>query len=81
LAERLRQSVQQCDVNGRRVTISIGLATLADLEHPLAAALFDAADLALYTAKAGGRNQVASYRDCHSRRHETPSAPTAAVNP
>ena len=80
LAERLRQSVQQRDVNGTRVTISVGLATLADPEHPLAAALFDAADFALYTAKAGGRNQVASYRDCHSRRHEAPSAPTAAVN-
>ena len=55
LAERIRTLVSEPDRDG--VTVSIGLATLDPL-RPEAAALFQAADAALYEAKRQGRNRV-----------------------
>jgi diguanylate cyclase (GGDEF)-like protein len=57
LAERLRAAIGDCRPQNLEVTISIGVATQwgGDLEF---APLFDAADRALYEAKAGGRDQV-----------------------
>jgi diguanylate cyclase (GGDEF)-like protein len=60
-AERIRLAVAEIPVSTRRgavaVTLSAGVAVLGD-ETPDLGALFDAADAALYAAKAAGRNRV-----------------------
>lgn len=58
VAERLRQSVSEAEIPGiERITVSVGIA-----EFPLSAAdgddLYDAADEAMYQAKAQGRNRT-----------------------
>jgi diguanylate cyclase (GGDEF)-like protein/PAS domain S-box-containing protein len=58
VSERLRHSVEQMEVDGLRVTISIGIATIPDLEVKTPETLIEAADSALYRAKRAGRNQV-----------------------
>ncbi|NUP98422.1 MAG: sensor domain-containing diguanylate cyclase, partial [Armatimonadetes bacterium] len=65
--ERIRSAVEQQDFvlnDGRRlrVTISVGTASFPN-DGPDAAALMQRADLALYAAKHGGRNQVCGYYD------------------
>lgn len=61
LAERLRSTVAEYSWPLRPVTISIGAATLdTSLHSP--SALVEAADRAMYGAKAHGRNCVAHYR-------------------
>jgi diguanylate cyclase (GGDEF)-like protein len=64
-AERLRQRIAAGPVlhEGQRidVTVSLGVAHSADVNPPGAAELLQAADLALYQAKARGRNCVATY--------------------
>jgi diguanylate cyclase (GGDEF)-like protein len=68
VAEKIRSLVQKTavpmeDGSFARVTISVGLATLADLsgqaeERVTARDLIEAADRSLYAAKHGGRNRV-----------------------
>jgi diguanylate cyclase (GGDEF)-like protein/PAS domain S-box-containing protein len=58
VAERLRHAIEQMEVDGLKVTISIGVATVPDLEVKTPATLVEAADAALYRAKRAGRNQV-----------------------
>jgi diguanylate cyclase (GGDEF)-like protein len=57
LAERLCQAIRQCHPQNLDITVSIGVATQCggDLEF---APLFEAADRALYQAKAKGRDRV-----------------------
>jgi diguanylate cyclase (GGDEF)-like protein len=61
-AERIRLAVAEKPIDTRRgalaVTLSVGVAVLDDDTRDLGA-LFDAADAALYAAKAAGRNRVA----------------------
>ena len=61
----MRAALQDASVpslEGRRVTASFGIAGLKpDTED--AAAWLARADKAMYTAKAAGRNRVATYRD------------------
>jgi len=60
-AERIRVAVAEAPIGTRRgplsVTLSAGVAVLGDDTRDLGA-LFDAADAALYAAKAAGRNRV-----------------------
>ncbi len=59
LAERIRQNVQQMNIESIKdlpVTISLGVAVLRD--HERADQLFKRADAALYRAKRKGRNRV-----------------------
>jgi two-component system cell cycle response regulator len=58
LAEKLRSKVEQMDIEGVKVTLSIGVSVIND-EHPddLETAL-KKADVALYSAKKDGRNRV-----------------------
>ena len=68
IADTVRSQVQRSladmDTKGIAVTVSIGLAQLADLGEPAHAtvdALLDAGDRAMYQAKAAGRNRVARF--------------------
>ncbi|MBF0138554.1 MAG: diguanylate cyclase [Magnetococcus sp. DMHC-1] len=71
VAERLRERVELTDVDGLKVTISVGVATLPLVEAANPEALLKAADEALYEAKRGGRNQVC----CATPRLAQPGSP------
>jgi diguanylate cyclase (GGDEF)-like protein/PAS domain S-box-containing protein len=58
VAERLRRNVEAMVVDGLKVTISIGVAVVPPLMFEASDAFLEAADRALYEAKANGRNQV-----------------------
>ncbi len=57
LAERFRSAIEETEWDKRPMTISVGTATLSDFVQNRSA-LVEAADRALYEAKAAGRNQV-----------------------
>lgn len=58
VAERLRSAVEAMDVNGLKVTISIGVATFPGVDAKNGDSLVEAADKALYVSKQNGRNRV-----------------------
>ena len=61
---QVQRSLAEMDTRDIAVTVSIGLARLADLGEPAHAtvdALLDAGDRAMYQAKAAGRNRVAQF--------------------
>ena len=59
-AERLRRTVEAMEVpgSGLRITMSVGVAALPQVEASESLALIAAADQALYAAKNSGRNRV-----------------------
>ena len=57
-AERLRKNVEEMDVDGLKVTISIGVAIFPVVEYGNKSEMLKAADDALYRAKSEGRNRV-----------------------
>jgi sigma-B regulation protein RsbU (phosphoserine phosphatase) len=61
-AERLRTAVEQASWPQQAITISLGVASLTP-EIADAATLLSAADQALYTAKAQGRNRTIQAQD------------------
>jgi diguanylate cyclase (GGDEF)-like protein/PAS domain S-box-containing protein len=63
VAERLRHAVSQIDTEKRPITASVGVSTRMPTDTAVDAdlvRLISAADVALYRAKSGGRNQVVS---------------------
>ena len=58
LAERLRRELRRASRSDAPLTLSIGIASLADGQFDCADELFAAADSALYAAKSGGRDRV-----------------------
>ncbi|MBF0340474.1 MAG: diguanylate cyclase [Magnetococcales bacterium] len=69
-AERLRQSVESMRVDNLQVTVSIGVAIFPGAGREGPDAMLKAADLALYTAKRRGRNQICQF----TPQMETPPA-------
>lgn len=61
IAESLRIAVQNKDVNGHTIKISIGVAYCGDQQVKNYERIIDQADQAAYTAKRAGRNQVCMY--------------------
>ena len=57
-AEGLRQAAEQLDVNGVRMTLSVGVACFDPSQPESMDSLFARADAALYDAKRQGRNRV-----------------------
>lgn len=57
-AERLRKAVEALDIDGLKVTISIGVAALPGTPCERPDDLVEAADTALYASKQAGRNRV-----------------------
>lgn len=62
LAERCRKTVEEAPWPQRNVTVSVGVASLAQGSQD-GGMLVEAADQALYRAKRGGRNRVVSAQD------------------
>ena len=60
VAEHLRAAVERASAFRRRVTVSVGIATLSPETATVAQFVSDC-DVALYRAKAGGRNQIACF--------------------
>ncbi len=67
-AERIRQSVASTSLLGIRVTISLGVSSMASKpDNP--SELLNQADKALYSAKTGGRNSTVSYTEADDDRN------------
>jgi len=66
IAERLREKVANKDLSSlnidQQITVSIGVACLEQVEHNFDD-LLNAADIAMYYAKANGRNRVCQFND------------------
>lgn len=58
VAERLRRDVEECRVDGLKVTISLGVATVPDIAAGTPEELIAAADSAVYRSKESGRNRI-----------------------
>lgn len=58
IAESLRIAVQGADMDGRRITVSIGIAYCGDKQIKNYEKVIDQADKAVYEAKRTGRNKV-----------------------
>ena len=58
VAERLRADIEAAEVDGLKVTISLGVAAFPEISVSAPEALIEAADAALYRSKAQGRNRT-----------------------
>jgi len=70
VAERLRADIEDSEVDGLKVTISLGVAAFPEIAIESADELVEAADRALYESKENGRNRT-------TRAAPLPSAVTA----
>ncbi len=79
LGEKLCAATRSCCSNGLSVTLSVGTATLHGQEVQFRR-MFEAADRALYNAKRGGRDRVATAEESPAAavRSDAPGAPSWA---
>lgn len=61
IAERIRSQIENNDINGKAVTVSVGVSVYNGKENIEVKNLFKRADDALYQAKQSGRNRVSIY--------------------
>ena len=61
IAERIRVKIESNEINGKTVTVSIGVSVYNGKENLDVKHLFKRADDALYRAKNGGRNKVETF--------------------
>jgi two-component system, sensor histidine kinase LadS len=78
IAERLRATVEGGGGREIPLTISVGHASFTGDEFPTHDKLFEAADMALYTAKQQGRNRIAAFQG--GRRAGDPVTATADIS-
>ncbi|MBT9568566.1 MAG: sensor domain-containing diguanylate cyclase [Thiobacillus sp.] len=63
IAQRVHDHIQMIQVDGKSITVSIGVATVSDIKGPeLMHRLIEQADKAVYRAKAAGRNRTLHYQ-------------------
>jgi diguanylate cyclase (GGDEF)-like protein len=60
LREKIQDNISEIQSNNIQITVSIGIVSIHDVNESFDS-LLHAADLAMYQAKANGRNQVCSY--------------------
>lgn len=65
IAETIRRKVEQMPADPALLTVSIGIASITPLVTVEASSLVEAADKALYAAKAAGRNQSMVAKSAH----------------
>src|SRR6185369_1688511 len=75
LADKIQKSVKRLSIRHLNktlepVTVSVGVAVCPD-DGQTVAEVLRAADIALYHAKASGRDRVVAWRDIHPNREET----------
>ncbi len=83
-AEKIRANVASANIEAggvqHRMTVSIGVANVPHSKLPTAAALFNAADQALYRAKNRGRNRVECEKRTDTRSAGSPTARQIAAH-
>jgi diguanylate cyclase (GGDEF)-like protein/PAS domain S-box-containing protein len=73
LAERIRQRVESIGIAERAISVSVGVSTLIGGDG-VGRMLLEQADMALYAAKAQGRNRVVHHRHIRASRAIAPTA-------
>lgn len=71
--EKIRCAIASDPIDHHRVTISLGVANVPHSRVPSQHDLYNAADLALYRAKANGRNRVEMERRRECRKEHAPA--------
>jgi diguanylate cyclase (GGDEF)-like protein/PAS domain S-box-containing protein len=70
LAERVRKAIEQTEIDGLKVTVSIGVAHRLDYPIYGPDQLLEAADQAMYQAKEAGRNRVVVSQPASEQEHD-----------
>ena len=73
LGERIRQAVESIDLLPRRISVSVGVSTLVVAGKKMGRLLLEQAEVALYAAKAAGRNRVVHHRHVRANRQGSTS--------
>lgn len=58
IAERIRTTIKEKDIQGSHITVSVGISPVIDVEHADYVRMVDRADKAMYQAKRNGKDQV-----------------------
>ncbi|BAL23258.1 diguanylate cyclase with PAS/PAC sensor [Azoarcus sp. KH32C] len=81
VAERLRCDIEAAEVDGLKVTISLGVAAFPEISVAGPEGLIEAADAALYGSKEAGRNRTTRAEPLAGSAAAEPAADAAALPP